>query len=547
VIQAPKEKLERLAELKHREKERQSRIDVFAAMAFEPNCKVRQAAAEEQGYPDIISAVKAMASLPPNCHRCPQERFLDQFNDAQADHLYGGAAGGSKSTSLLFGSIRACQMYPGLQAFWFRRTFPELDKSVLRLLARYRFAQDIGAKWNAGKYELTFTTGSILTFGHAANLQDATSLLSAEIQLLLLDERTTIQPDVVEYLYTRVRSGIPGLPCLGIRSATNPGNIGHAQVKEGYVEATEYGAFEIPDDASHRKRSFIQAKIKDTPQLGEEYERTFDGLSEALQKAFKDGDWDVFAGQVFSEFRRERHVIRPILLPKEWRRGGGVDWGHRAPSGVVFTAEDEDKRIWVYDEIYQAELGEKGLADAILAKQGNDDTVFDFDPSMASKIGDARPVAAQLQDYGVKLLPANNDRLSGWQRIHTYLGEAPACTLHRHLGWKTCPMLHVFDNCKNLIRTLPAVVYNTVGRLEDVDTEGDDHLPDALRYHLIERGMWSSPIYPDEPETTIAPDGSPLLPVVPGLRIAGDLGSGLERDEDQDQSDNGKVAASPFV
>src|SRR6266487_1372480 len=92
------------AEAQRQAAERGRNLDVFATLGFAPN---------------------------PG----PQARFL-ALPDANLDVLYGGAAGGSKSTSLLLYALRACQRYPGLQPFWFRRTFPELEHSVLRMLAR---------------------------------------------------------------------------------------------------------------------------------------------------------------------------------------------------------------------------------------------------------------------------------------------------------------------------------------------------------------------------------------------------------------------------
>lgn len=513
-VDAPLEKLQRLKELQRRQTQQaileSSQTDVFAVLEFDPN---------------------------PG----PQTRFLDVFDEPNTDQLYGGAAGGSKSTSLLLGALRACVRYPGLQVFWFRRSFPELTQSVLRMLGRFAFAKALHATWNAGSHELRFANGSILTFAHAKNMQEATALQSAEIQLLILDERTTIPPDVVDFLYTRVRSGVEGVPNLGIRSGTNPGGIGHSRVKAEYVEATDHGAKEIIDQ-SGRLRRFIQARLSDTPQIGPEYAAALAGLGEALQKAFLDGDWDVFAGQVFAEWRYDRHVIKPFTLPEDWRRIGGIDWGMRAPSAVIWAAQDQDRRLWVYDEIYQAGLGEKGLAAAIKAKTGDDHVVFAFDPSMMNQVGDAIPSATVLQHEGIPLAKANNDRLSGWSRVHTYLGEGPACNHHRTLGWATCPMVHVFDNCTELIRTLPAVPYNTTGKLEDVDTASEDHLPDAFRYLVMELGFIRPEIEDDEPPTR-APDGTPLLPLLGGTGFAGDTSSGL----DSDQEDNGKTAVSPFA
>ena len=89
-------------------------------------------------------------------------------------------------------------------------------------------------------------------------MQEASALLSAEIQLLLIDERTTMPPGVVDLLYSRVRSGVPGVPVLGIRSATNPGHIGHGRVKADYIKATDHGKREIFRDKHGRRRIFIR-------------------------------------------------------------------------------------------------------------------------------------------------------------------------------------------------------------------------------------------------------------------------------------------------
>jgi hypothetical protein len=56
------------------------------------------------------------------------------------------------------------------------------------------------------------------------------------------------------------------------------------------------------------------------------------------------------------------------------------------------------------------------------------------------------------------------------------------------MGWETCPLAHVFTNCADLIRTLPALPYRETGNVEDANTAGEDHLPDAFRYLLMELG-----------------------------------------------------------
>lgn len=424
----------------------------------------------------------------------PQTQFLS-LPDDNLDILFGGAAGGSKSLSLFFYTLRACTRYPGLQAFWFRRTFPELEQSVLRILMRYRYAKALNCRWNDSKHELKWpgSNGSILTFGHAKNVQEASALLSAEVNLLVLDERTTLPPDVVDLLYTRVRSGVEGVPCLGIRSGTNPGDIGHSRVVADYIEPTGHGEREINPDANGRRRMFIQSRLADTPQLGEEYRRNLAGMPEKLRKAYLDGDWSVFAGQVFDEWRYERHVMRPFEIPAEWKRFNGIDGGYRAPWCVIWGAEDPDGRLWVYRELYAAGVGETDQAKQILAAEagGEKVAVRYADDALWAVTGESKPSAALYAQAGVHITPAGKgpgSRITRVRRTRTYLDEAPACAHHRQLGWLSCPLMHVFTVCENLIRTLPTLPHEKKGNPEDVDTKTEDHAYDALSYMLVNLG-----------------------------------------------------------
>jgi hypothetical protein len=421
----------------------------------------------------------------------PQTRFLS-LPDENIDVLFGGAAGGSKSYSLLIYALRACVRFPGLQVFWFRRTFPELQQSVLRLLGRLAFARSLGATWNGSTYELRFPGGSILTFGHAKTTKEASALLSAEINLLIIDERTTLPPDVVDMLYTRVRTGVPGVPCLGVRSGTNPGDVGHSRVLADYIEATGHGEREITDD-NGRRRIFIQSHISDTPQLGAEYLRNLQGLPEKLRKAYLEGDWTVFAGQAFGEWRHDRHVMRPFSIPDEWQRLNGIDGGYRAPWCTLWGAVDPDGRIYFYREIYETQVGETEQAKRILAAEADDEhvAVRYADDSMWAVTGEGKPSADIYAENGVHLTKAGKgpgSRVTRVRRTRTYLAEAPACPHHRALGWDTCPLAHFFSVCENLIRTLPTLPHADTGDPEDVNTKAEDHAYDAMSYLLINLG-----------------------------------------------------------
>ncbi|MFF7881051.1 terminase large subunit domain-containing protein [Streptomyces sp. NPDC020794] len=417
---------------------------------------------------------------------------------AEFDVLFGGAAGGGKSRALTAHAIRECMQYPGLRVGAFRRTYGELKESLIAELVNLNFAKELGARWNGTEYELRFPNGSVVMFRYAETVQDATRRQGGQYQLLIFDERTLTPPDVVTFLETRLRSGRRDIPVLGIRSGTNPGGPGHGAVKTRYIKPTNYGK-KVITDARNRTVRFIPSKLSDNPHVNPEYAQDLEALDGKLRSAFLDGDWDVFAGQMFPELKHDRHVIEPITLPASWKRYNGVDWGFSAPWAVLWAAVDEDGRVWVYREIYKRGIGEAEQARQILAAEtdGEHIAVRYADDAMWATRGDAKPIAGIYADEGVHLSPAGKgagSRVHGWQRVRSYLAEGPACPHHRAHGWETCPRLHIFSTVTELYRELSDLPHATKGDPEDADTTADDHAADGIRYLLANLG--SGPEFP---------------------------------------------------
>lgn len=409
--------------------------------------------------------------------------------------------------------------YPGLRVGAFRRTYGELKESLIAELVNLNFAKELGARWNGTEYELRFPNGSVVMFRYAETVQDATRRQGGQYQLLIFDERTLTPPDVVSFLETRLRSGRRDIPVLGIRSGTNPGGPGHGAVKTRYIKPTNYGA-NVITDARNRTVRFIPSKLSDNPHVNPEYAQDLQALDGKLRSAFLDGDWDVFAGQMFPELKRDRHVVEAITLPASWKRYNGLDWGFSAPWAVLWAAVDEDGRVWVYREIYRRGVGEADQAKQILAAEAADEhiAVRFADDAMWATRGDAKAIADVYADNGVHLTQAGKgagSRVTGWQRVRSYLKEGPACPHHRAQGWSTCPMIHLFDTVTELYRELTDLPHATKGDPEDADTTADDHASDGLRYLLTNLGAGPEMVILDEaPAEPIAEVLQPLGPTM---------------------------------
>lgn len=483
-----------------------------------------------------------------------------QFHDASAHAvLFGGALGGGKSRAITAEALRAAVRFPGIRVGCFRRTFDELEESLLAELAKFNYAEALGAKWNAGKHVLTFPNRSVVRFRYCETVEDASRRQGGEYQLICFDEASLVPGEVIEALEERQRTSSARIPVLGLRLASNPGDVGHMWLKNRFIDPTDYGEHQSLD-AQGRMVAFIPAKAADNPHLDANYQKQLDAISDPERKrAMRDGDWEVLAGAMFGEWNRERHVVPAFPVPKEWAtRRAGIDYGYAAPWAVVWGALDNDGRVWLYRELYAVKVAERDQAKAILEAEqcAGDPFVYRvMDPAAWGQAGSALPPATQYLLAGCAVEKALNDRLSGASRFHTYLQEAPACAHHRAMGWSTCPMLHVFDTLSNWLKTVPSLPRDPK-RPEDVLTTAVDHLYDATRYLLMSIGTEARPVFSDDSEglRQFGPGDAgwrPPLPVVSG-RFAGDMRAGLDElgvsfEREPGAPVPGATATSPFA
>lgn len=297
-------------------------------------------------------------------HPTPKQRLFHQ-SPAQ-EVLYGGAAGGGKTKAIVMDALLRGLAYPGTHAYIFRRTYGELEDTDIRE-ARASYPKALAA-YNAGRHEMTLANGSMIHFRHCAGAGDMYRYAGAEIHWLYFDELTSFEKEVYEFIRTRLRAA----KSLGItpvvRSASNPGNIGHGWVKQAFVDGGR--PLEIVETVRHSPTlqkdfvtlaQYIPSLALENPHLTEDYVRELERKPEALRRALLEGRWDAFEGQVFVEWRDDpahygdrvgTHVIAPFPIPPGWKRYMSFDHGYSKPFSVGWWAVSPQGTAYRYREWY---------------------------------------------------------------------------------------------------------------------------------------------------------------------------------------------------
>ena len=439
--------------------------------------------------------------------------------------LYGGAAGGGKTKALIMDAFFRTASNPGTTAAVFRRTYQELeDTDIKEALASY--PREI-AKYNAGRHEFRLTNGSLILFRHCEHEADKFNYSGIEIQFLYFDELTSFEQGVYDFLKTRLRAkkslGVTPI----VRSASNPGNIGHGWVKKMFVDAGPYMEIiqqEVYSETLHKTKvirtQYIPALATENPFITDDYIFELEQKPEALRNALLRGDWDSFEGQVFTEFVNDpkhyrdqigTHVIEPFDIPLWWPRYMSFDHGYSKPFSVLWWAIDPDGRAYCYREWYggkprQANVGvmytPRMIAEGIVSREAEEavnnltlQRIADpaiFDRSRGDSVADLmRPDRGQP---GVIFQPGDNTRLAGKMQLHERL----------RFRADGRPMIYIFNTCADWLRTVPNLPYSLT-KPEDVDTAAEDHAYDATRYFLMSRPLVPKKKAPAKPPRTFDP------------------------------------------
>ncbi len=415
-------------------------------------------------------------------HGEPNERQKEFFLSRARHTAYGGARGGGKSWAMRRKFVLLALRYPNLNLLLLRRTLPELRENHIVPLQRELYG---AAEYNGTERVFRFPNGSRIKLGYCDSAQDVYQYQGQEYAVVGMEEATHFTEEQMRFLTTCNRTTRKDFSPR-MYYTCNPGNVGHAWVKRLFIDR-QYNATENPEDYL-----FIPARIYDNAALMNAdpgYVRQLMALPEDLRRAHLDGDWDVHAGQYFREFSREKHVTAPFEIPKSWRRFRSMDWGYNDPCCVLWHAVDGEGRVFTYRELYVRYMRADLVASEVKKLSEGESIAYTVaSPDMWQKRGamlassggfEGETLAELFMSAGLALTPADNSRISGWNRIREYLAPKPD-----GFGGEK-PMWQCFENCTNLIRQLPMLEFDRLNREDAAD--GNDHAPEALRYGLMSR------------------------------------------------------------
>jgi hypothetical protein len=239
-------------------------------------------------------------------------------------------------------------------------------------------------------------------------------------------------------------------------------------------------------------RQYIPAKVTDNDTLMKADPNYTERLRALPYEEYRAamGDWEVFMGQFFVRWRPELHVVKPFDIPPDWDRFLCNDYGYGAPHATLWFARPPGTQVaYFYREQYGegVKLSEQIYrAKQVVADSSETLRAVVLDPSLFSKVNvKGEQIESMADDWkrgfaGIApVLKGNNERVPGWRLMREMVDwtEDPTGRV------SSPPRFFVFDTCVNLVRTLPLLIVDE-HNVEDVDSDGEDHAPDAARYGL---------------------------------------------------------------
>lgn len=440
--------------------------------------------------------------------------------DGPVDIGAGGARGPGKSHMVLSQvALDDCQRIDGLKVLFLRQTGVAAKESFDDLIEKVVVGH---IPYERVSGVLKVGNGSKIILGGFKDENDIDKYIGIEYDVIIVEELNQLTEDKYTKLRGSLRTSKPNWRPR-MYTSFNPGGIGHNFVKQRYI---------IPHRHKTEKQTrFIGSTYKSNPYLNKEYIEYLEGLSGDLGKAWREGEWDLFSGQVFGEFSRLKHIMRPLIPSVSFNHYLSFDWGYSEKS--MFAAYlsaviemktemgEEFQRIITYKEwagnqktpdVWAEKIYKDCQAMSVKPIKGIADSSM-FDPPSAGGTSIADIMKHKWREL-------HKDNWGFMERgVKNRIGRIASTHNWLSIGPDDLPYWMITENCKYLIESLPALIYDEF-KIDDINTKSDDHGWDSISYFLyrvpfisVKRGVLPYKSYTQQKRVGWTDDGKKQLPL----------------------------------
>ncbi len=421
----------------------------------------------------------------------------DAFNSREPELLLAGAAGSGKSVVLLTKCLTLLGKYPGCRGLFCRGSRASLTQSGLVTWEQEILGEDhpiLTGNPVTRRVRQSYTFPNRSEFV-VAGLDDPGKTLSTQFDFCYIMESTEegVSLAVYETLLRAMRNGKmvkDGRRWHQIMMDCNPTTPTHWLYKrQASGKLRMYSS-------THKDNPLYWSEATNTyTDAGRDYiEGTLARMTGARRARFYEGKWQAAEGLVYDAYRPEIHHLPPgFVIPKDWPRVWGIDFGFTNPTSLLMMAYDGDGRVYVYKEFYATHKRAEEVARWAKAEveSGREPTpiavVCDHDPECAASFRQYGPpgIGLKLADKNDKLggIEATQERLDAAGDGRPRLFFAPNMLAH-------APDQTLEDSGKpvSLLGEIIGYIWDVRNpdRLKDEPLDKDGHSLDALRYSITE-------------------------------------------------------------
>lgn len=397
----------------------------------------------------------AAVAEPPIATYQPRGGCAAFYTARDPEALAVGPAGTGKTLAACWKLHHTALKVPGVRLLMVRKVLEDLKSGALATYTnQVQPALDGVRTFGGNRFypgEFRYDNGSVI---HVVGMDKPGKVMSAEYDLIYVNEATEVTEEDWESLKSRLRNGrLAYQQLIGDCNPSGPRHWLRQRCDKGltrYIQTT------------HRDNpAYWDAGLNDWTTMGYQYvATTLSGLTGIRRKRLFEGVWAAAEGVVYPEFDFQLHV--KALDCEGWGTVLAVDVGTRNPTAILTIRKASDDRRHVQREVYRRGMSSDEIVDAIATEADTmkPDAIY-LDPS-------ANDYILTLQRKGYPAVKANNDVLFGIGEVTSALAA----------GFTIDP------SCTNLIDEFETYHYPDGKTDSDKPVKEFDHALDALRYGL---------------------------------------------------------------